>query len=66
MHEQQIDLVNKDKCLPSFFPVCRNLIENIIQNDQHTDCSELLSQFQNVIAEQSVACINITLFGKGI
>ena len=66
MHEQKIYLINEDKCLPPFFPVCRDLIENVIKNDQHTYCSKLFSQLQNIVADQSVIHVYIGLFGKSI
>ena len=66
MHEEQIYLVNEDICLLSLLPVPCDAVQNGIKYDKHSYSSELLAEFKNVVANQTVACVDIRLLCKGV
>ena len=66
VHEQQVDFIYDDKSLSTFFSVRSDPVQNTIQYYQHPDCSQLFTKFQNVIADKSVICINISLLCKSV
>ena len=66
MHEQKVYLIDEQKCLLPFLPVTCDTVQDRIQYDQHTYCSQLLTQFKDVIAYETIVRIDIGLLCKGI
>lgn len=57
--KKQIDLVNEDIRLSSLCSVLGDTVENAVKHNKHTDWHELLSEFVNVIADETAAGIHV-------
>ena len=54
MHEQQIYLIDKDiRTLPSL-SVLSDSVKDRIEDDQHTYSSQLLAEFEDIVADEAV------------
>lgn len=54
MHEQQVDLVDEDEGLLPALPVLRDPVQDRVEDDEHPDGAELLSEVEDVVADQAV------------
>ena len=66
MHEQKIYLIDIDKGFPTLLPVLSDPVHDGIKYNEHTDSTQLLSKFKDVIAYHGVIGIHIRLFCKRI
>ena len=64
--EQQVKLIGKDPGGLSFLPVLDHPVEDAVQGDQHSQGHELLSQFPDIIGNDTVLRIYIGFLGEGI
>ena len=64
MKEEQIQLVNEHISKFAFLPVTRNTVQDRIEDNKHAYGFELFSELQNVVADQTVRCIDIGLLSK--
>ena len=64
--EQQIKLIGKDPGSLSFLPVLDHPVEDAVQGDQHPQGHELLSQFPDIIGNDTVLRIHIGFLGEGV
>lgn len=63
--EQQVKLIGKTRSL-SFLPVLDHPVEDAVQGDQHSQGHELLSQFPDIIGNDTVLRIHIGFLGEGV
>ena len=64
--EQQVKLIGKNPGSLSFLPVLDHPVEDAVQGDQHSQGHELLSQFPDIIGNDTVLRIHIGFLGEGV
>lgn len=64
--EQQVKLIGKNPGSLSFLPVLDHPVEDAVQGDQHSQGHELLSQFSDIIGNDTVLRIHIGFLGEGV
>lgn len=64
--EQQVKLIGKNPGSLSFLLVLDHPVEDAVQGDQHSQGHELLSQFPDIIGNDTVLRIHIGFLGEGV
>ena len=66
MLEKQVNLINEDIGVLALRSILRNAIKDRVKNDKHTDRHKLLTEVENIVANQAVVSVNIRLLRKGV
>ena len=64
--EEQIDLIDVDMGVFSLSAVLNNAVVNGVQHHQQADGLEVFTQILNVVADDTVAGVDIGLMGKHV
>ncbi len=66
VNEEEVDLIDEDECLLPLLPVPGDPVQDGVEDDEHTDCPELLAEIQDVVADQAVRGIHVSLLREGV